>query len=1079
MDQAAISTIHSFCQRVIQDHALPGLQYFESEILADDSDLWQQAIKDWWRCHSYSLHATEWLLFNKAIHNFESFTRQINEIRKKASASFLPEKNQPLSELYATIYSFEPALRELAIQWNSFKQPVMNIIRSSKALSRSIKLPYHRNNVEAFFENVDNYFGSDCLLPVADEICYLSTAVLHHHSTPSKRGSDTNLEHEFFRGVASIVDKLNRLVATIRSTALQQAYKDCRAQVLCHKKANQKLSYQDLIDFIQQALHSATGSQLASIIRKQFPVAMIDEFQDTDHAQFSIFSRVYFKRNDISLTLIGDPKQAIYSFRGGDIFTYMLARQAANIQHCVLKTNWRSQPGLVYAVNHFFSSRKDPFIYSDSIQFLPAGAAEINASSFLEIDSQAQTSLTLWQIPHGSDNKPLSKQKAGDMINSAVTAEVVSLLRAGQHNRASINGRTLSAGDIAILVRTSSQGEAIRKTLEASGVAAIAIGRDKVFNSQEAMGLSLLLNAIAHPGNRSKMRQSLASQLLNFDHQHMIEISGNELSWQNWIERFRQLNHIWLSRGFIPMFQHMMQAFKLAEKLAVRDQAERRLTNLLHLGELLQQQSLTSNGIDNLLNWFHHQRQNNTSEEAELRLESDQSLVKIITIHKSKGLEFPVVFLPYLWDCYAITANQDQPVYFHNEALRAVIDLGSENIDRHRLGADKERLAEDIRLLYVALTRARSKVYLAWGEAGLRGRSGNSSQTAMAYLLHSKQTPEQLNLTAASGIPAPLALPEELQSFACNAAGEIEILCLPTSRPDSKVIGKSQTTADIQAREYDAVMQHSWRISSFSSLTRDIHQPSAASDRDPRGDAILNFPAGSHVGLFLHAVFEHLDFNADIDSQCAELLRRYAPKFGLELDDRIPQVCHWVQQVVETTLIQPGLKLSVLSNQQRLNELTFDFALDHADIAGINQFFADRQNPPANVIAAQDFRGIVTGVIDLVFEYDGKYYLADYKSNYLGNSLADYSQENLQQAMLDRRYDLQLLLYSIALHRYLRQRIKDYSYQLHFGGAYYLFLRAMRKNNASDFGVYFECPTQADIEALDALLNYHNAIVQK
>ena len=1077
MDQAAISTIHSFCQRLIQDHALPGLQYFESEILVDDSELWQQAIKDWWRRHTYSLEPPERLLLKEAIKDFDSFAKQINDIRKKSPCSFVPEDLRPLSGLFTDVYLIEPALRELADDWNSFKHSVIDIVKSSKALSRLKNLPYHKDNIDGFFERIDNYFRSENLLPVADQLSYLSTSALHHHSRKTQRGSDSKLEHEFFLEVEVILEKLEILVAAIRPAALRSAFEDCREQVLRYKKANQKLSYDDLIYFTRQALQASAGSRLAAIIRKQYPVAMIDEFQDTDQAQFSIFSSVYFNSSEISLTLIGDPKQAIYSFRGGDIFTYMLARQAPDVQHCVLKTNWRSQPGLVNAVNHFFTHRQDPFIYSDSIKFLRANASKTNNSSFLQVGANPQPAFTLWQIPPGADLKPLNKETASDKLNSAVAAEIVSLIKGGQSGSITIDDEPLNAGDIAILVRTSSQGEAMRKALEACGVTAIAIGRDSVFNSGESAGLALLLNAVAHPGKRQKLRLALASQLLNFDHLQMLDISDNELSWQNWIENFKQLHNTWLSRGFIPMFQQMLQTLKLAEKLAKRDQAERRLTNLLHLGELLQQQSLVSSGIDNLLNWFNQQQQINAAEEAELRLESDHTLVKIITIHKSKGLEFPVVFLPYLWDCYPVNATRNDSVYFHDDNFQATIDLGSGAIDQHYLRADKERLAEDIRLLYVALTRARSKVYLAWGEAGSRGRAGNSSQTALAYLLHSKQTPGQLTIEPAAGIPHAEVMQQELKAFAGKTCGDIELLMLPDSNADKNIIEKSPPAKNIQAGSFQAKIQHSWRISSFSSLTRDVHQPLAASDRDPYGDAILNFPAGSDIGLFLHALFEHLDFSKDIDTQCQDLLPRYAPRFGLEIADRLAEVTHWVKQVVETTLIQPGLKLSVLSSQQRLNELAFDFAVDHANINEINSFFANRQHSPSIDITTQDFRGLITGVIDLVFEYKGKYYLADYKSNYLGNSLEDYAPKSLQQAMLDRRYDLQLLLYSLALHRYLRQRIKDYRYQRHFGGAYYLFLRAMRPGSGSDFGVHFECPAEADIEALDTLLDYQSTLL--
>ena len=1076
MDQAAISTIHSFCQRLIQEHALPGQQYFESQLLVDDSELWQQAIKDWWRRNTYSLKRAEWLLLNDAIGGFASFAKQISDIRKKNSYDFLPQKVRPLSELFNDVYTVEPALRKLADQWQNFQNTAIDIIQSSVALSRSKSLPYHAENIEDFFSRLNNYFASGHLLPVTPELHYLRLSVLSDNSKKSKRGSDSNLGHDFFRAVDTVFEELESIVTLLRPAAFLSAIKDCREQVFRYKEANQKLSYDDLIDFTQRALHAATGKRLAAIIREQYPVAMIDEFQDTDHAQFNIFSKVYFNKSDISLTLIGDPKQAIYSFRGGDIFTYMLARQAPGVEHCALKTNWRSQYGLVNAVNHFFSNREDPFIYSNSIEFLPANAAQKNNESFLSVDGKKQAALTLWQIPSDQDLKPLNKETSGERLNAATAKEIVSLVKGGQSGSIGIEDNPLRAGDIAILVRTSAQGEAMRKALVSCGVSAIAIGREKVFNSDESAGLLLLLNTVAHPLNRRKLRLALASQLFNFDHLQMLDITGNELHWQNWIEDFKQLHDIWLTRGFIPMFQKMLQTFRLAEKLANRDQAERRLTNLLHLGELLQQQSLVSSGIDNLLNWF-GQQQDDATDEAELRLESDDSLVKIITIHKSKGLEFPVVFLPYLWDCYPVDGKRKDPVYFHDDDFNAAIDLGSEAIGQHYLRADKERLAEDVRLLYVALTRARSKVYLAWGEAGSRTHSGSSSQTALAYLLHSTQTPEQLTFEPASGIPNAEAIPEALQTFVDKANGDIELKMLPEADLSDAVIENSPTAQSIQARIFHPKAQPGWRISSFSSLTRDIHQPPAMSDRDTSGDAILNFPAGSNIGLFLHALYEHLDFTGDIDAQCLDLVAQYAPRFGLKLDDRVKDLMHWVKQVVGTPLLQPGLKLSMLSNGQRLNELGFDFSLDRANIEEINWFFADRQNKPSFDITAHDFRGLITGVIDLVFEFDGKYYLADYKSNYLGNSLKDYSPQSLQQAMLDRRYDLQSLLYSLALHRYLRQRIKDYSYQDHFGGAYYLFLRAMRADSGSHFGVYFECPDETEIEMLDTLFSYRNTVL--
>jgi len=236
-----------------------------------------------------------------------------------------------------------------------------------------------------------------------------------------------------------------------------------------------------------------------------------------------------------------------------------------------------------------------------------------------------------------------------------------------------------------------------------------------------------------------------------------------------------------------------------------------------------------------------------------------------------------------------------------------------------------------------------------------------------------------------------------------------------------------------------------------------------------QGDAILDFPAGSQVGLCIHAILEHLDFEGDIETQCRQLLPRHAPRFGLDFENLTDTLVEWFLQILGTALVQPGLCLSVLSNAQRLNELSFDFALDHVDIDELNTLLAQMSTTPVEPLQVQDFRGLLTGVIDLVFEYQGKFYLADYKSNLLGYKLEDYSPDKLQQAMIDRRYDLQSLIYSIALHRYLRHRIRHYDYQKHFGGAYYLFLRAMRRQSGIAYGVHFEKPDFDKLQRLDRL----------
>ncbi len=854
----------------------------------------------------------------------------------------------------------------------------------------------------------------------------------------------------------------------MKARALCEAHDYASQRVAAEKHNAAQLAYQDQLDLLLAALQQRSGEQLAQRLRARFPVAMIDEFQDTDKVQFEIFQRLYFQQQGTSLTLIGDPKQAIYGFRGGDIFTYIEARQDPALRVFALQTNWRSQAGLVNAVNHVFTRRPDPFIYSQAIEFTAAAAAAINDRATLSIDNQITPAMTIWQLPLQANGKTWNLGVSEDLINQALVGEITHLL--DPKNKVTVADRPLQNGDIAILVRENREGEQIRKSLGAVGIASVSIGRDKVFTSDEAQGLLHLLEGIAHPGDDNCLRRARASSLFNLDYVALAESFDDDERWQHWIDRLQALHLCWNNLGFIVMFQQMLETLDLGHALSLQGGADRRLTNLLHLGELMQQQSRLSLGVDALMSWLQAQMAGDAGEEAELRLESDAELVKIITVHKSKGLEYPVVFLPFLWRCKLATKSASI-LRFHDSEHRAFIDLGSDSFAQHGFIAEKERLAEDLRLLYVALTRARSRVYLAWGDAGDGRSKGQPMHSALGYLLHSRQTPEDLESSLPRAFDNATAMLEELRQIAADCP-DIELLDLPSAdATPARLVAREQNDKP-RALQFTREMGPAWRINSFSSLTRDVHQVGLEGERLSQGDAILDFPAGSHIGLLLHELLEHLDFQQDIESQGKTLIEKRSPAYAINNSEQQQTLAVWLEQIVTTELDQHGLRLNQLSWQKRLNELKFDFALDHFDVNAVNDLLQQGKDSALQPLSAARFRGLLTGVIDLVFEYDGKFYLADYKSNFLGASLDDYRPQQLAQAMLDRRYDLQALLYSVALHRYLDQRLPDYDYERHFGGCYYLFLRAMRPQSGPRYGVHFERPDHAKMTAFETLLAF-------
>jgi exodeoxyribonuclease V beta subunit len=1070
MDEAAIYTIHGFCQQSLTDHALATGQFYDVTLLSDDLSLWEDALKDWWRQHSYGLSRSDWQLFNASLGNLASLMKAQKQIRSIHAPRIMPDIKESSDQLYDAWHELEEKLKALATSWWRVRTEVLEILQDSKALSRSTTLVYHPDNLSNGFQVWDQYFESDELLVIPESLEYLGCASLEQNSKPTKRNTETALETGFFLEVQLLLDQVEQIQSRFWVVALTAANQYAGIRVHEAKQRNHRIAFEDQLNLLYKALDGASGQSLARQLRRRFPVAMIDEFQDTDAVQFGIFKHLYFTENDTSLTMIGDPKQAIYSFRGGDIFTYIKARQETVVDHYSLLTNWRSEAGLVQAVNAIFDGRKSPFIFTDAIDYRAIVAA-VKPALPLSVNGLATVPVSIWTIPQGSNQKNLSKNETYDLVNRATADEISSLLGEARRGRVKLGEKALASGDIAILVRTGNEGKAMRQALLDRGIRAVTIGRDRVFESEEAQGFYQLLRAVNHFSDRQILRTALASSLLNLDYQQIAQIIDNESDWQDWCEKFRDLHQAWLHRDFITMFQRLLQELKIGERLTESQQGERSLTNLLHLAEICQQHSQVSAGFDALLAWYRGQVEDEATEDTELRLESDEDLVKIVTIHKSKGLEYPVVFVPFLWTCRTVDTSTGAILKFHDDQYNAVIDLGSDRRAEHVFLAEKERLAEDIRLAYVAITRARARVYLVWGDVGSGTKKARPAKTGLGYLLHPGQDPEALNHNLPWAFDGPDNISGDLESLAANSNGTIEVIALPDV-DDNGGLPEIQTEppVSLQASNFGTELANNWRVSSFSSLTRSIHQVPHGGSRSGSDDAILDFPAGSHVGLLLHSILERLDFQQSIEKQCAELLPKFAPRFDLDSVDYRNTITRWMDLLMQSPLNDDGLTLSSLSNRQRMNELAFDFSFDELDTARLNPFLQDLAGQPLEPLESQYFRGLVTGVIDLIFEHNGRFYLADYKSNFLGARLEDYTSDRLRIAMLDRRYDLQYLIYSIALHRYLAQRVPNYSYQKHFGGVYYLFIRAMRPQHGNQYGVFYELPDYDKLLELEQLM---------
>jgi exodeoxyribonuclease V beta subunit len=592
----------------------------------------------------------------------------------------------------------------------------------------------------------------------------------------------------------------------------------------------------------------------------------------------------------------------------------------------------------------------------------------------------------------------------------------------------------------------------------------------------------------------------------------MLGIRGNELfetgqdetRLEEWIQKFSLYHQEWQQYGFIRMFKRFMHEEQILVRLMSYPDGERRITNILHLSEVLNQTEITRRlGMSGLLKWLTDQRQIDSAptEEHQLRLESDENAVKLITMHMSKGLEFPIVFCPFAWSG-SFLWNADTFAFHDENKNRALtLDLGSEHKEHNKAWAEKEELAENLRLLYVAITRAKNRCYLVWG------RFYESASSAAGYLLHQPPSISSDN---------PL---DDLKRHIRNL-GDEEMLAMlhkieKSSHDNLSIVDIPEQggylyrrsipeESQLQSREFSGSIEAAARIASYSSLVskhphgaeipdHDIFSgteisASELTDIDEDSDALArtihNLPRGAKTGTFIHAVLQDLDFTISDATAIESLIASKLQSFGFDRDwlatiyNAVHNICH-----VPVGSEKMPFFLHQIDAQNRLNELEFYFPLNTISGNKLSEKFRAHgpeslKNSYAQKIAELTFaplKGFMKGFIDLVFRFENKYYIIDWKSNHLGNRYESYNQQALTQAMLDNLYFLQYHIYTVALDQYLKIRLPDYSYNRHFGGVLYIFVRGVDRTSATQNGIYKDRPTPELIKALSELLVTKNA----
>jgi len=1068
IDEAAIFTIHSFCQRALTEYAFEASLPFESELIDDDSELMLKLSDDFWR--QKFIKAPKALLYYLRNHTV-SPDSLLQDIRSVVGKPYLkrygPDSNKADDSLWQQLERlFDTAIEAWQAQGAEIKEL---LLENYQRLNQRSYKPEH---ICEACEAMDALFDDPSLfLQVKNAVQKIRQDKL---STALKKNQEPLPEIPFFKiwqDYFECLEKVEQGTTDYINTVRIELLDFIQRKLPAEKHQMGVLSFDDLLLNLQQALQQ--HPQLASILSQQYRAALIDEFQDTDNIQYDIFSRIYKSSENTALFLVGDPKQAIYRFRGGDIHTYLKAkRDTLEAKRFTLKTNWRSHPQLISAFNLLYSNGVNCF-KDENINYIKVDSGLASQQQHPLYKTTA--ALQFWKcIPEltekGSPVNGLEGVK--QIISAAVAGDIAARL-----NDSSLG---FVGSDIAILVRSHSQGTMIKDALTARNIASVQSSKDSIFETFEAVELLRILKAIVEPQQEDQVRRALVTEIIGTSANGLMSFEENTEEWEIQLAQVQGWHTLWKENGFLAMFNDFMQKLSLHQRLLSFADGERRLTNLLQLSELIHhavdQHALS---MEEVLRWLENQQQNSALKESELRLESDSKLVKIVTIWKSKGLEYPIVYCPFVGLNRFDFKERIFSFYKNNQAC---LEIGSRDVDEHKLIKKEEEDAEEARLLYVALTRAKYQCTIVCFPELIKGEPDKS---ALGWLLSKgllvgKTAKEKKAFTA--------SYQESLLELSKN--DEISVETLPVYEAEL-IFNDQQKEATLIAKSFTAALKPQAQITSFSGLTAGAHATADVQIEIPDHDAQTHnvqtskaqlpplgddeFPRGPTAGSALHEVYENIDFTTSLDQQQETVLNSLL-KWGYA-DKHLPAANLLVSNSLKATMAD-DLSLAMLANKARLNEMEFHLPLAHLELEDLKQILFQHLpkseqwqvvREAVNTLKFDQVKGYLKGFIDLIFVHENQYYVADYKSN----ALLDYQPKSLMSVMADSHYYLQYLLYSVALHRYLAKRLADYSWESHVGGVYYLFIRGMSEDKTEDValknGVFFDKPSFELINALDSL----------
>ncbi len=1057
IDAMGIFTIHGFCQRILAEQVLESGHFFDTDLLTDTLLQRNELIRDFWRTRLYEIDPRYGSLI---LGRYPTPSRLYESIKgaENPSRRLLPDT----SDQELSCRELDSAAELLRSWWLAHRAALE--LDLAEADRRGLLNKDLARGYRGWLEAIQHSFSEDRYPDPGTVGQFLPENLVQGINGTKVRGPEKkaalvagwSLPADHARRYLAAID---RLLLSVRVDLAVQL----RSEIPRWLRKQGMVSFDELILDLARAIGSVAGKSLVRQVGCRYSMALIDEFQDTDAAQYTIFSELFGQGRHYQY-LIGDPKQAIYRFRGADIHSYLEARKQVD-QRLTLDCNYRSNPGLVTAANRLL----DGFEIGGS-PYQPVRSPQQSAAGRLTAQGKERPNLIFCQLENGEDQKSgWGATAAEEAVRSWVVSEAQRLIHPQSELRIASTGpgsdtaaRRINPSDIGILVRTNSQAEQFFNAFSRLGVPAVLSSRRAVFHTREAEDLLLVLQAVAAPSDTVLLRTALSRDWFGLDGSSLYRLCSDDKLFNRCRERFHHYHRCWIEAGPLLMMNQLLEGEKVFLNLSGYARAERRITNIQHLIELLQQQQgerrLTT---AQTLAWFQEKLADpGTVQEAELRLESDGEAINVITMHSAKGLEYEIVFCPFLYRS-SLRASLPPSIDCYDPSKGRIFDLGSELFDHHARLSRAEEIDEEMRLAYVAMTRARLRTYLIWADIRATSKSDPGFESALGRILfaegrcsYTEQQGRLQQLGAAEHCRYRLAVPE--QDHIYYEAGQ----------PDGDML---------QAEKYDNRRLQTSRIrTSFSGLTMltSHHGEDTNKAGDERGAhqgmEKGALPAGVRFGNLVHEALETFDFAALADGRVeAGEVEQLVARYRYDIDYGAA-VLTLLQNTVTTPLTAPddgssSFSLASIPADRQVKEMEFSLHLDPLSTALFNDIL--RAEPTFSALAARDIEGYLNGFVDLIIEYGDRYYVVDYKTNKLGSE-GSYGRDGLLRAMKSHNYGLQYWIYTLVVHRCLKNWVSGYRYQDHFGGVMYLFVRGMEPGIPGS-GVFFERPGEAPLMALD------------